>query len=476
MDLFTFVRALVRRWYITAILLVVALCGATIYRSKTDSYTAGATVAVLDPLISRPGLYLQAELSFDNIVTSHQLAERVAGRLHDGTTPDAVSSATSIETVKSLSLSTSPLYIVKVKDRNKARAILLANTVVEESKALFTELNQTNPDDVTQSYASQTQKLQDNVNTARDRWISFEQDNDAFDLPDRLKDQETLVAQLRSVQSDLKQGPAVIAALGLPQSSIPAWSRSSGPPTSTALDEARAKLSRLTALEPEYSRLTSDLQLAQDQVKLLESRTSGASPGSAGGTSALDGTSQQLAAAQARESSAQAAYSAFQKQTGMPDLSAAIQSERAQMDQLALTEAATGTDGLSLQQEITSEQQELSRLGGLEQQYNDLELQYAQAQQQLTTLENSELTASIGDTIPVQSLVRQLDAATIQSNFWDTILKYALSLMAAVFLAVTIVYLLTFFEGSPLGVEELQRELGAPVLIRLPAATARRRS
>jgi capsular polysaccharide biosynthesis protein len=454
MDLVTFVRTLVRRWYITVALIAVAIFGVWGYHEATDAYRVSTTVAVLDPLVARPGQFLQAQLAFDNVVSSHALAERVAKRLNDGTSADAVAGAVSVSIIPSISrMNTSPLYSVTVKNINKQRAIDLANVVIDEAKSLYAELNSADPTMVRQSFQTERDKAEGDLNAARDAWVRFQTDNDAFALPQRLSQQVALVSQLRTTRAQgLEPGTNTNVVVG------------------ATLTQARTELGRLSALEPEYSRLTFDLKLAQDQVSLIEGRVSDLSLAGTAAATLADSARQELSAARDRLSRAQTAYSAFQTREGVADLPSAIQSQLSLVNQLAVSQVGANTSAQTMQQQLDTEEQELRRLSGLEQQYNDLALKYGQAQGTVAQIQQREVDMIIGQTIPTAAFVRQLDSASVQSRLWFTFITYALGILVAILLALSTVYVLAYFERQPLTVDEVERDLGAPVLVRLPVA------
>jgi hypothetical protein len=198
MDFIVFLRTLVRRWYIVVALVLIGLLGVKVYFMWRGTEQASTTVAVLDPTLARPGFLMQAQIGFDSVLKSHALAERVAARLGDGTSANAVDGAVSVSLSRSLSPAfLSPLYVVKAKDKDKDRAILLANVAVEEARVLFGELNRPADGDVRAAFADEFELAAIDVRLTQDQLAKFQSDNDAFALPVRLAQQASLVSQLR---------------------------------------------------------------------------------------------------------------------------------------------------------------------------------------------------------------------------------------------------------------------------------------
>ncbi|HSP54532.1 MAG TPA: hypothetical protein VLS25_03000, partial [Dehalococcoidia bacterium] len=256
MELDTFIRALMRRWYVPVTLLVLAVLGVWLYQNYTRMTTASATVVVLAP-IPAPGEFVPPQFGFDQIDESSELSQRVAARLNDGTTGDELKSRISVSIrIDPNQRSTSPLYTISARDPDSDHAVLIANAATEEAKNLYAELNSYDRKDVRLAFQDEINQADQEAQKARAEFESFMQSNDAYAVPERAAQQLSLVSQLE------------VSSL-----------RSTGQSTATrdnsqSLAQARAELDRLTALEPEYNSLQFDVNLAQSSVARLEAQVS----------------------------------------------------------------------------------------------------------------------------------------------------------------------------------------------------------
>lgn len=248
MELGKYLITLRRRWFVPLTILALAILGVFTYNRYTRLETAQATVAVLDPFVAASGTYSQAQVPFDAIVKSHQLARRVAQRL--GENPNAVAAHLSVTVLPPLSgLTVSPLYAVRGTARQADRALVLANTAVDEARTLYTELNSA---EFTQADAELQQ--------ARDAFDKFAVNNHAAELPALIQKQLDVVASLQE---------AVYLAR-VDQEVTGGWLAARRTAAlQHALIGAKDELDRLTALEPQYRDLGFKMQIAEAQVLAL---------------------------------------------------------------------------------------------------------------------------------------------------------------------------------------------------------------
>lgn len=455
MEMRLFARSLVRWWFIPVVVLALALGGVWMYHRVMDKQKAASTVAILQTYFPPPGEYVPPQIGFDALADSQDLAQRIAARLNDGTTADQIRSKLSIDIKSNLNKpNPSLLYKVSFSDKDRARAIQVANIATTEAQKLFTEINTPDPRDVRQAYQSQLDQAQQAVDQAQAAFANFQADNDAYSLPQRRDQELALIAQLHIEQ--------------LSASTTRAATTPDGPGSSLAA--ARDQLAKLTALEPEYNRLTFDQGLAQSAVSRLQDTVSNlqlAGPSAAG---TLADAQSQLADAEAKLTAAQNALAAFQTENGVSQLPTAIQSQMAMVSQLTVSDAASQAGEGAIQQAITGEQAELTRLQGLEPQYDQLALNLQKAEGQLGNVEGKVLDATTGQVLPAQAQAKLMQDATIQSNLIFTLLTYALGVFLAAFVALTAVYLLAYFEKMPPTIQELEQAFGRPVITRVPLA------
>ena len=81
MELSHYLTTLCRRWFVPLAFVIIAITGVFVLNRSTRVETAQATVSVLDAFLAAPGTYTQAQVPFDAIIKSDQLATRGASCL-----------------------------------------------------------------------------------------------------------------------------------------------------------------------------------------------------------------------------------------------------------------------------------------------------------------------------------------------------------------------------------------------------------
>ena len=453
MELDDFIRALIRRWYIPVLLVILAVFGVWTYHKYTDQTTATATVVVLAP-IPAPGEFVAPQFGFDQIDESSELAQRVAARLNDGTSADELEGKISVSIrLDPNQRSTSPLYSISATDVDSDRAILIADLATEEAKDLYGELNTFDREDVRLAFQDEIDRAEAEVASARAELEVFLRENAAYALPTREAQQLTLVTQLEL--SNLRGG---------------ADDSSASDPNSPSVQEARAELGRLTALEPEYNRLKFEVDLAQSTVSRLESLVS--SLEISGSEDDVASARAQLEAEQTRLAGAQNALGQFSSQNQVSNLSAAVQSQLALVNQLVVSQASASDSAASVQALLTTERAELERLTSLEPEYSRLTLAVENAEDTLVSVKRQVLSVVTNQTLPARAQVKIFDSAQVESNMFFVTLTYALGFTLALLLAISIVYLLAQFEKLPPSIKELEQTFNIPVTTQIPRNTA----
>jgi hypothetical protein len=257
MEITTFLATLRKRWYIPALFLAVAAIGMFLYHRLTDMQTAQATVAVLDPLAAKAGAagYQEAQVTFDAVVKSNQLAQRVGTRL--GIPGGLVSKRLSASVIPTLStFNASPLYSVKGQGTTKAEAIRLTNAAITEARLLYIELNTANPEEVRRAMKPELDRLQTELAQARRDYDAFTATNNTANLPGLVDRQMNLVS---SLQQSLAQTRAAEGAAGIKNGR-------NSQALAKELAKQQAQLDDLNAKESQFRNLSFSLQLAQDRV------------------------------------------------------------------------------------------------------------------------------------------------------------------------------------------------------------------
>lgn len=452
MEMRLFMRSLLRWWFIPVAMLALGVGGVWFYHDLRDKAKASATVAILQTAAPAPGEYVPPQIGFDALADNQSLSERIAARLADGTTPEQIRNKLSITLKSNLTrVNPSLLYNVTIEDANEQRAIMIDNIAVDEAKKLFAEINTPDPKDVRQAFQAQMDSARQDVDNAQAAFTNFQAQNDAYALTQRRDRELNLISQLRMAQVSSSAAQPVTPG-------------GDGP----ALAAARGELSRLTALEPQYNQLTFEQGLAQAAVGRLEQRVSDLQIGGAPDARQLADAQSQLADAQGSLTSAQDALSTFKSQNTVGELAGAIQSQMTLVNQLTVSNATSQAGADAVNQAIAAEQAELTRLETLQPQYDQLAGDLQKAETELASLEQRQQSVIAGQTLPAQAQVKPMQDATLQGDLLFTLLTYGLAVFLAVFVAMTAVYVLAYFEKLPPTLEDLEQALGRPVITRVP--------
>lgn len=452
MEMRVFFRALLRWWFLPVVCVIVAVLGVWAYHRITDKAEAAATVAILQSYVPPPGEYLPPQIGFDALGESDELSRRIAERLNDGTTAEQVRGWLSIDVKTNLNArSQSLLYTVSIEHDDEQYAIRVANIAVEEAQTLFAEINTPDSRDVRDAFDPEIKEASANVDQARAALVQFEDENDAYALTERRDQKLGTVSQLRM---------ALIA---------PSASSTAG--ATSSLTAARSELNRLLALEPEYERLDFNVGLAQAAVGQLKTRVAdleAAGPSAAG---QLAETRSQLDEAQAEFERSLVALGDYQSANSVSQVPGAIQSQLALVNQLTIADATSKSNASAVQSALAQEQAELDRLSSLEPEYNKLNLELQKAEGQLSSLQQRVLDVIASRTLPATAQAKLLQPATLQTSLVWTVLTYGLGVFLAVFVSVSCVYLLAYFQRVPPTIDEIEKALGTPVLGHIARAT-----
>lgn len=267
MELSTFFRSYRKHWFIPVALLGISLLGAFLYLRQFSTYEAMATVAVLDPLTARPGGYAQAQVTFDSVIKSQELASRVAKRL--GRDRSSVSGHLSTTIVPSLeAYNLSPVYAVFGRDKNSDDAMALTNAAAEEGRKFFLEVNAPDPQSIKDALSGQMTQAQAQLTAAINAYQDFMGANDAADLSARIAKQRDVVYSLHLAAVVARADQKGAYASGSWTQGVQAQYRANE--LEAALRPEQATLDKLVALELPYGIVAANLSKAQNQVDQLQ--------------------------------------------------------------------------------------------------------------------------------------------------------------------------------------------------------------
>jgi capsular polysaccharide biosynthesis protein len=460
MELDRYLRALVQRWYVVVVLLGVGVLGTWVYFHFTEAATATSLVAVLEPAASKGDTGgQQVQLNFASIAESRVVAQRVIDRLHLNVDAQQLSGNVSVKVSSSLIPSlTMPLYSVQVKDRDPAQAILLNQTVVDEATQVFLQLNTLKPAAVNSALQQQEDQLRQQAEKARTDLENFEQQNKAYNLDTQIQAQTALVTGLRQAVDQNYAGQMAAA--------------TSHGDVTDASKSVDAELTRLESLQPDYDRLTFDVNLAAGEVSQLSGRESdmavadaNLAVADANTAATLGAVRSELATARSRLATARAALASFRTTNGVDDLNAAISNRIAQLSDLRRQEMLTASPPPNTSDLLPPEQQELDRLMSLEPEYQRLAAAYSSANALVTTLEGRKFDLIVSSIVPADAQVKVLDSAYVQPDTFFMIILYALGAVLGLCLGLAAVYVIGYFDRTPYDVSDVQALYREPQLV-----------
>jgi hypothetical protein len=226
---------------------------------------------------------------------------------------------------------------------------------------------------------------------------------------------------------------------------------------------ARNRLERLISLQPEYDRLGVALISAQSEVERLEAQSNSLDVAGPGFDTARASVDSQLEDAREELTTAFRNVVEFNERNGITTLAADIRNQQARVNDLLLAEVdASSAAGL-----LASARAELERLQSLQPEFNRLTRALSNAQARLDVYQQQQLYV-LQQSLPIDEELEVAETATIQPNTWWTIIRYAAAVLLAIFVSLTLVYILAFFERTPPSVEELEREFSRPVIGHVP--------
>ena len=416
MQVSDFFFALRRFWYVTAIGLVVGGACAFVYNQFTYLDQADAYVAVVSPKQAAvTSGVTQAQVSFGSIVQSYTLATIVGKEV--GEDPDTVYQNISVQPDVSLTSGAStsgeiPLLVVSARDHGLDRATRLVNTVVEEARKLYIQINGVDGAQIKTGLSEQQAQVVKILTAAQGSLAKFESDNDAVDLPNRLAAQRSKVdtLSLQVTQANAAQAGDYYGPSASTSSTTTTTNGSSGGSTTS----------------------------------------SGSSSGSSGtggsGSSNSNGNS---------NSSGWTSETTTVNVTQYNDVNAyARDLHRYQ----------------TLNDQLGTEQAEEARLQNLLDRYNDLKFQVDAAQKSVEDFNTQAQTLLISQIIPAQNQIKVLDPGRPHSQVLFLALIYGLGAIAGLMLGLGTVYVLALTRERPPTLEVVADTMAAPVLVRIPRA------
>jgi hypothetical protein len=438
MQLDDYIRVLVRRWYIPLIVLAVAAGGAWMYNRITGTNTAESIVAV--PVSSL--------VRWDATFSGQELTERIAESLDDGTTSDELRGSYAGEFRFETGRLT-PQFAVRADSDDPDRAILVADTAVEEALRLFEESRRARTDYVLAAYQEQLDEAQLAAVEARRELDRFLIANNGYALPSRIAEQSDLVSELRQ-QVEL--------------AGIVASDEGTGS-ESPELTAAREELDRLLGLEPELGQLELDVRLAESAVSRSEAEASALNVAGEGYATALAAVEERLEEERAELMAAESALADFKEANGTEDLAAAISEQQSVVNGLLLSEVSD-SGASSAARALAAAEATLLEMEAALPEYNRLTEELSDAQGLLALREQQQ--TFLEGISPLEDQVEVVEPAALVSGLWWTIIRYTVAVLLGLFISMTAIYLLTLFERRPVTVEDLEREFTAPVVASIP--------
>jgi capsular polysaccharide biosynthesis protein len=473
MNLDRYLRYLARYWYLLVALIIVAVLGTWIYLYYNNPAVAEATVAVLEPAVTRALDGQQAQINFASIAESRMVAERVVQRLNVPLTVGGLQGKVQVKLSRTLVPSVvTPLYIVQVEDMDPDLAIELTNAVVEEASHAFIELNQMDPTHIESALLPEEARIRSDLESARLKLRAFEEEHEVWRINAQIEAQLGLLTRLMEPERLSEVAEATRGEL------------------EQQLMEAEEELNRLRSLLPEFERLAFDTYLTAATVSdLNELKTYLESRGS------RYLVSSQLVTALEEWDKALQALEEFQREEtssigttevedlpdeseGMNsaltseilDLPAELATQNALVADLKLKLLALDIPEIGYERALAPVEAELNRLLSLLPEYEELATEVYQLQSMLYLLQARKVDLIISGSLSPAAQVKVLDPASIQSDFMRIFITYLLSVLFAATVGLSVVYLIGYLDRAPQTTSDVQELMGAPVLAQIPSA------
>lgn len=473
MNLDRYLRYLRRYWYFILAVVIVALLGTRTYLIYNNPAVAGATVAVLEPVVTKALDGQQAQINFASIAESRTVAERVVQRLKVPMTAGGLQGRVQVKLSRTLVPSVvTPLYIVQVEHMDPDLAIELTNAVVEEASQVFIELNKLNPDHIESALSPEEARIRSDLESAQSKLRAFEEEHEVWRLNAQIEAQMGLLTRLIEPERLSEVAEATRGEL------------------KKRLEEAEEELNRLRKLLPEFERLAFDTYLAaatvtnlSDLQTFLETR----------GSRFL--VRSQLTSAIEEWDEALLAFEEFQQEEApslIPsgfvelfdrsddiattsispflDLPADLATQNALVTDLKLWLLTLEISENGYEKALAPVEAELHRLLSLLPEYEELAIEVYQLQSMLMLVQSRKVDLAISGSLSPDAQVKVLDHASIQSDFLKILITYLLSVLFAASAGLSAVYLIAYLDRAPQTISDVQELMGAPVLAQIPNA------
>lgn len=472
MNLDRYIRYLVRYWYFVLGAVIIALLGTRVYLYSNNPAIAAATVAVLEPSVTKALDGQQAQVNFASVVESRAVAERVVQRLNAPMTAEGLQGKVQVKLSRTLVPSVvTPLYIVQVEHIDPGLAIELTNAVVEEASQVFIELNTLDPDHIESALSPEEARIRSDLERARSKLRAFEEEHEVWRLDAQIEAQMGLLMRIMEPER---------------LSEVTLETRDE---LEKNLEEAEQELNRLRNLLPEFERLAFDTYLAATTVSnlndlqtYLETRGSRFLVRSQL-TSALDEWDETLQAFEDFQQEAPSLVpSEFEKLFPRPDelattsispyldLPADLATQNALVAGLKLKLLALEISDEGYEKALAPVEAELYRLLSLLPEYEELVIEVYQHQSMLLYVQSRKVDLVVRGSLSPDAQVKVLDHASIQSDFLKVLITYLLSILFAASAGLLAVYLIAYLDRAPQTISDVQELMDAPVLAQIPNA------
>ncbi len=271
MSLDSYLQGLLRRWILVILLTAIGLLSAFAYFRISGKETARLTVAAIEPALTRATKGgVQAQITFDSVIQSQALAQRVINRLGlTGISAYDLSQNITAKLAPTLIPNVvTPLYVIEVKHKDPELAILIANTAAEEAQQMFLELNALDANEYRQIYESQLAEARAEVDRTMAAFEAFRRANGIYSLNEQISQQASILRQLvNQQQRELAAQRMNIAQEQARQANLEEIQR--------RREQAMQTLQELGVKEADYNLLFFELTLAEkllNQVTAVETQ------------------------------------------------------------------------------------------------------------------------------------------------------------------------------------------------------------
>jgi capsular polysaccharide biosynthesis protein len=257
MDGASFKAALRASWFPALLVLIVFIAGSIVYVKQRIPPSAEGSVAVRDALSVNGGSDSSAAVTYDAIIESDQLAQRVGRRLH---LPAAeVKGALTVTTVlPTTGINISPLYQIKAKAKTLRQAEAIVDTAIAQGRDMYGQLNSMDPTATKAELAAELQAANTTLLSAQTALNNFETNSGG----DHSAEISALATEISGFTNEVAQAQVGVAANTATPAEVAVLQ--------SQLNSAQQQIATLQSTQSKYQQLSTAVTSAQANVTQVQ--------------------------------------------------------------------------------------------------------------------------------------------------------------------------------------------------------------